>query len=700
MKYWVQICLGIFIVLKVDFLHAQAEVGEKANLSAELKVEQTDVPVRLVTLFSSGVGYFEHSGKVIGDSSTELHFKTQQINDILKSLVLEDLDGGHVSSIVYPSQDPIEKTLRSFQVDITTNPSLGELLNQLRGAKVKVSVQAEIVPGTILGLEIKKKTIGDRADIIEMWYLNLISDGNIRSVSLDDVQKIELEDVQLQQELNKALLALSQARDQDKKPVVIHFQGQGERRVRLGYVVETPVWKTSYRLLMPKEVKDKGKLQGWAIIENQMDNDWNNVELSLVSGRPISFVQDIYQPLYIPRPVVQQELFASLRPQTYDDGLALDQEESIQSFGIMDKKAMPAAAAPAMESARGRGREQYAYQAEAQSPMDAFSSISGAVSAQKMGELFQYTVGNVSLPRQRSAMIPIVADDIEVERVSIYNQNVFPKNPLNGARIKNTSGKHLLQGPITVFDDNTYAGDAQIDNLPPNQERLISYAIDLEVYVDPDMAREVSALETGKIVKGILELTRKNTVSQSYLIENKSKKDKTIIVEHHFRPGWKLIDSPTPIETTDRLYRFKDSVKAGEQSKLVIKEEFVQGEVLAILSVDLGQLEYYSRAGEIPKNVRETLIKLMELRSAMLDTERKIQDKEKELRDISQEQERIRSNMETVDKSSQYYTRLLQKLNDQETKIENLQKEIDELKQAYEKQRQDLENSILNTNIG
>ena len=111
-------------------------------------------------------------------------------------------------------------------------------------------------------------------------------------------------------------------RDQDKKPVTINFTGDGERHVRIGYVVETPVWKTSYRLILPAGAQDKPKIQGWAIVENQTDNDWNGVQLSLVSGRPISFIQDLYQPLYIPRPVVQPELYVSLTPQQYDGGIA------------------------------------------------------------------------------------------------------------------------------------------------------------------------------------------------------------------------------------------------------------------------------------------------------------------------------------------------------------------------------------------
>src|SRR6266700_640118 len=307
---------------------ARAQLGDQGK-PAPAKPD-ANVPVKVVVLFSSGVGYFEHAGSVTGEASTELRFKTNQINDILKSLLLQDMGGGKVTTVVYPSQDPIDKTLKSFQVDITGDPSLAELLGQLRGAKVQVTAGAENLSGTILGLEKKPKAIGEKGSI-EVWTLNLISGGTIRSVELADAKKIELEDQQLQEELSKALTALAQARDQDKKPVTINFSGEGERQVRIGYVVETPIWKTSYRLVLPGDgadkAKDKPKLLGWAIVENQTDNDWGNVQLSLVSGRPISFIQDLYRPLYVPRPVVQPELYASLRPQTYDAGMGLSADK-------------------------------------------------------------------------------------------------------------------------------------------------------------------------------------------------------------------------------------------------------------------------------------------------------------------------------------------------------------------------------------
>ncbi|MGA2401260.1 MAG: hypothetical protein ABSG91_06090, partial [Syntrophobacteraceae bacterium] len=258
-----------------------------AETSSGSGVSRADLPVSMVMLFSSGVGYFEHSGTVQGNSSAELRFKSSQINDILKSLVLEDLNGGRIGAIAYPSQEPIEKALRNFQVDITSNPSLPELLNQLRGAPVLVAVHAEQIEGTILGLEKRRRTLpGQDHQVIDDWVFNIMSGAAVRSVRLDEAQKVEIRDPELQMELQKALSSLAEARNQDKKQILINFQGDGNRKVRLRYVIETPIWKTSYRLILPQNKGDVSKFQGWALVENQTDADWNDVQLSLVSGRP------------------------------------------------------------------------------------------------------------------------------------------------------------------------------------------------------------------------------------------------------------------------------------------------------------------------------------------------------------------------------------------------------------------------------
>ncbi len=337
---------------------------------------------------------------------------------------------------------------------------------------------------------------------------------------------------------------------------------------------------------------------------------------------------------------------------------------------------------------------------EMMTPFDATAAVASVAAAREIGELFQYVVGDVSLPRQKSAMIPIVTDDIEVQRVSIYNQSILAKHPLNGARLKNTTGKHLLHGPITVFDDHTYAGDARIDNMPPDQERLLSYAIDLQVRVDATKNETTHTIQTVKITKGVMQIFRKYVHEQEYLIRNESDREKVILVEHHLRPGWELVDSPKPIETTETLYRFENNVSASETAKLAVKQQQVQAESITLLNKDVGSLVIFTQTDAIPEKVRVALSKAIALKNKADDTQREVRDTKSRIASITSEQSRIRSNMGAVRHNSDYYNRLMKKLDDQESQIEQHQAVLAELEETYQQQRKAFEDYLSDLEVG
>ena len=698
-----------------------------ASVNVRAQSANTDVPVREVVLFSSGVGYFQHEGTVRGDAATELRFKTTQINDILKSLVLNDLDGGHVGVVTYPSQAPLDKTLASFQVDISSNPSEGQLLDKLRGARISLGFNGangvESLQGTVLGVEEREVPGGkEGAAPLKQEFLNLVTSGGIRSLELARVDHFQLEDRNLQEELNRALAAVAGARDQDKKPVDIRFNGEGDRHVRLGYVVETPIWKASYRLVLPgKDARDKqGMLQGWAIVDNQTDNDWKDVRLSLVSGRPISFIQDLYQPLYVPRPTVVPELYASLRPQEYAGGQ--EQNAKAQAPGTnasgtngspRERQTIGSAldAGPVSATATATGGallDQGPVSAtggtsvpSAPAPMNVSESVAPLSNTAKIGELFQYTVGNVSLARQQSAMIPIINDPIEAEKVSIYNEDVLAAHPLNGVRLKNTTEdkKHFLQGPVTVFEEGRYAGDARIDDVPPGQSRLLSYGVDLQMSVLAKSPESNETVQTAKIIKGVLQITRESVDVREYSAENKGEDDRVLVIEHPVRPDWKLADTPAPVETTDALYRFQQPVAAGKTEKFTVREERVWDQRIVLSQRATEQFEWCSRVGTIPAAVREALAKAVARVQAVDAIQDQITQKDAQIKDLSGDQDRIRENLKSVDHASAYATRLLKKLDDQESQLEKLHAEADALRTKLDTDRKAYEDSLNNLNV-
>ena len=676
------------------------------------RVANADVPITKVILFSSGVGYFEHSGLVRGNAATQLRFKTDQVNDILKSIMLQDEDGGRVSAVTYPSEAPVDKTLRSFQVDITQNPSLAQLLNQLRGARVTIQLQTgRSITGTVLGVEMRNKAAGSNV-ATTVAVLNVLSGATIREVELPSIANLTLDDPELQDELTKALAALVQSRDQDKKPVTIDFTGTGDRRVRIGYVVETPIWKTSYRLLLA----DKGTsaaLQGWAIVENQTESDWKNVSLSLVSGRPISFKMDLYQPMYSTRPTVVPELYAGLHPQVYAGGTEADKEhvtmeapgEALRATGIAGGTARgPGTCVPRTIGCGPDGRPaQLALNqvvttgGSAQREMDA-SSVQSLASTGELGDLFQYTVGNVTLGRQKSAMLPIVTDSVQVERISIYNEAVLKSNPLTGVWMKNTTGKHLLQGPVTVLDQGGYAGDARINDVPPGQDRLLSYGIDLEMPVTVSH-RSSSEMVAAKISNGVVVFSRRVTDVADYDADNKSNKSKTLVIEHPTEYGRKLVNTEKPFETTPNLYRFKGAAPANKVTTLTVTEETIQEEPIALVQAGAGLLDGLVGTGHIAPNVRDAIEKVIQQKQAIAALNRDLAAKTQQITSITAEQARIREDMKAVASSTDYYKRLLTKLNDQETSIEQLQADQKSIREKVQALQNQLAGYIATLNI-
>ncbi len=196
--------------------------------------KQTNLPLKKVVMFTSGVGFFEHDGQVTGDAKVEMKFKTADVNDLLKSMVVQDLDGGRVSTVTYASKDPITKTLKGFAIDLTTNPTMAQLLQQLRGERVMVEAPNEL-SGVILGVETRKVKLGDH-ETTEQAVLNLLTEQGLRAVSLDTVARIKLDNEKLDAELRKALAVLASAHSNDKKSVELSFLGKGTRQVRVGYI--------------------------------------------------------------------------------------------------------------------------------------------------------------------------------------------------------------------------------------------------------------------------------------------------------------------------------------------------------------------------------------------------------------------------------------------------------------------------------
>ncbi len=680
--------------------------------------ETVDLDVTRVALFSSGVGYFECQAEVTGDATAELKFRTDQINDIIKSMVVQDFDGGKVGVISYASRDPIEKTLRSFGVDLTGKPTLGQLLDQLRGEPVEIT-GARSKSGLIVGVEKSQILSPDGKTLQIIEQLTLLTDAGLEKLDFTNIGSIRLTNDKIDAELRKALATLATSHDADKKSVSLSFEGVGQRRVRVAYVLEAPIWKTSYRLVLSEEKKPF--LQGWATVENATEEDWKNVQLSLVSGRPISFRMDLYTPLYVPRPIEQLELYASLRPPEYEGGFEPLRATAERSFDVTQGMDARGGRGGGMFGG-GRGRGGEVLRMKAAAPVDARrprrppawsslgeevaglgleeSGVASVATAQEAGELFEYRIDTpVSIPRQHSAMLPIVNDRIEGEKVSIYNAATHPKHPLNGLELKNTTGLHLMQGPVTLFDGNIYAGDAKLPDLKPDEKRLIAYALDLSTEVLVKQKRVPDELVSLRIAKGMLWRQQKYVDNREYRIKNKDDELRTVLVEQAFSDDWKLVEPKEAYERTKHLLRFKVPAAAQETTSFRVRVERIAHHSVVLASVGLDQIRIYLRSSVITPAVKQALEKVVALRTELDDVKRRRLRLEKERGEEIAEQKRIRENLKTLDRQSDAYTRQLRQFDEVDARIAKLRDQIKTARDEEEQKYKTMENYLLNLNV-
>jgi len=515
-------------------------------------------------------------------------------------------------------------------------------------------------------------------------------------VKLSEVQRLRFQNPVIENEFRRALETLALSHDTQKKAVSLHFTGEGKRKVQVGYVTEAPIWKTSYRLVLDK--KDKPYLQGWAVVENPTDEDWNQVEMSLVSGRPISFRMDLYNPLFISRPLVEPELFASLRPPTYSGAMAKsakeaqDGDKAANGFFAPPPPGVEPMAARALRDGAGEDkggfggakneqekqqRQQYAQDLAAKlgNKMEVGRSVGSVATASALGDYFQYVIDvPVNLGRQKSALLPIINKDVDATRVSIYNPNVQAKHPLLGLKFKNSTGMNLSQGPITVFEGSTYAGDTRVLDLQPGEERLVSYAIDLGTEVAVKNGNNSSKITKVKAVKGIVSTETLIREEKVYDISNRSDFDRTLLIEHPNRKGqgFAFKGDNKPAEEAADVFRFSVPVTSKKDLSYSVIEERTQGATITLTNGAENQIRFFLSLNEATPELKAKLNQALTLKAGFDDIRREITNINTRIQTITTDQNRIRQNLREVPKDSEAYTRYLKKFDDQEKEMDDL----------------------------
>ncbi len=682
---------------------------------------QPMLPITRVVLFRSGVGYIERTGTIDGNATLTLMLREPQMNDLLKSMVLIDFDGGRIQTVQYTPRDPLARTLSSYAINIADNPSRAMLLTRLRGVPIEVRVrQSEALTtlqGTILSVESQPVRTGppvpetsasrglpgaapsgfsgwQAPPTREEYWLNLLTEQGVQTVPLADVVNFRLLDERLQRELSNALQTLASGLDNTRKAVELRFEGSGRRRVLVGYITEMPLWKMSYRLVIPQA--GKPLLQGWAIVENTTDEDWNRVQVSLVSGRPISFIQNLYEPLYIRRPIFRPPLEEGLEPYL--------PEAAIPAAPEMDVEAEPMAPGAA-ESVPHVGRggagamRRGAPPALGESLEEMKRSIESVAQGQALGPLFEYRVQvPVSIERQRSAMLPVINQTVEAEPVSLYNPSRHAVHPFAGVRLINTTELTLMEGAVTIYYGDSYGGDALIDTIEPKGERILTYALDTGVEVRRDQQDSRAEILTLKITRGVLQQQIRQRRTNRYSLVNRDRRARTVLVEQPYDGDWQLIE-PSQAERTRTLYRFRVALEAGGSSSLQVVEERTVEERYALLTVNEDTLQVLLRNAQASEAVRHALQEILNRRRQISELQTAITNREERIRAIEKDQERIRANMAQLDRASDLYKQYVQKLTEQEREIEQARQAIENLKQRVQNAQRELADYIQNLNI-
>jgi hypothetical protein len=647
------------------------------------------LPIRRVVLYKHGIGYFQREGSVRGDQALALTFKQAEVSDVLKSLTVLDLDGGHVASVSYDSTKPLEQLLAEVALQIPDQGSLVSLLPQIKGAKVQLHPGVgEPVAGAILGIDTTERSLGDA--VLRVTLLSVMTDGGeVRSFDLHQLAGLVILDPVLKRDLDFYLRTQLSSKKKDARTFTFFAQGAGERRIRLSYTLETPVWKATYRILLGEEGKGP-MIQGWAVVDNTQDEDWENIQLSLIAGLPVSFVHDLYTPRYIRRPEVRVQETTGVLPPTMEEGLEFESADAVRSYAekVQGGILLPDAAPAAFKRKAAMQREDRSGE----------SSMAAHVRERKIGDLFEYEIEHpVTIHRNQSALVPIVLRGFEGRPVLLYNKANRADNPMRCVEFKNTTGLTLEGGPVTVLEAGSYVGEAMLETIKPDEERLVPYCVELAVHVHDHLESKCDREHRIVIRNGTLHAHYREVSKTTYHLNNKSDQEHTLYLEHPRGGDWTLFDSPDPHETTENYWRFRFTLPARQVTQFVVQRKRLLQRVHGLSDVNDGQFSMWLQQKYLDEATETALREAFELRQQSAAHEAALRQLEAERSNIHNEQKRIRENLQSLGDrpaEKELRERFIRTLGAQEDRLEAIVAETKQRQQLRDEVRQRFQASL------
>lgn len=718
--------VGFDVFIIKEFPHMKKlflTVGVAALVSSSALAGE--IPVNRVILSTSGLANFEHRAKVSGDEKVEFPVRFEQVDDILKSLIVFDKQG-RLGGVTLPGKQPLAQIFKDlpFTQKQLSNPML--LLNAYQGAVVTVKGQGIAATGKILQV-VQKQVVHDDGKMETKHSLSLMTDAGLKQALLEDMQSLQFDEEKIRIEIARALDAIRENGTAERRLLSVNLLGSGSRDVTLSYVVDAPLWKAAYRMVVPETGKEKGLLQGWAVIENQTASDWKDVDLTLVSGNPVTFRQSLYQSYYVERPEIPVQVFGRIMPRVDQGTLATaaemesDKEERYDDGAMREKKTnrsmMKSLAAPAEATAFGGmpGAPPMPQMAmmdmvasnEAAVGMDSVAQAANAAQSSEATTqvLFRFP-DRFDLKSGQSMMVPFVSREVPMERISLYQPETHPTHPLAAVEIKNDGETGLPPGVLTLYEESpvlkgtAFVGDAQLPVVGQDEKRLISYALDSKTTVNRE-DKSTSAEDKITISQGVIRTAVKNKTEAVYTLKAPPKEDRTIVIEHPKMHGYELVKpDPKEVEVTDTHYRIKVKVKAGEKKIFPVVLENLMWQSWGIDGMATEQLLAYARStSNLDAETKKVFERLAAMRREMDAIDQQIYALDNERNTIFNDQSRVRENLKSLGGKSDIQQKYLKKLEEQEDRIQSIDEEKEKLAKQRQKKQAEMQEVIKDINF-
>jgi len=660
------------------------------------------LPVKRMVLYKHGVGFIERGDSFAGNDPIKLSFKRDTMDDILKSLCIFDMGKGRVTGLSYETGEDIAVQLAEKAITVPEQQALIGLMRQLKGYAVKLETVEGDLEGTVVGTQEGKtvtimpgpstpqQTVPSQPMATVKDYV-LLKDktGGMRAIDIERIVKFHILDEEAKSDLDFYLDAITSLRKKNTKAVTIFLEG-GNHELKVSYIMSMPSWRVSYRLAFDKK---ETILQGWGIIDNKLDEDLKDIRLSLVAGKPISFIYDIYTPRIVPRPIVREEVRTVSAPVELESGaealMDADMQPERERAGedmklseCMEERPMVLQKAKMDDSrAYGHGARARGVGSTTPSSGEVFAA-SPAVQTKtvEMGEFFKYDIDTpVTVKRGQSAMVPILQSKITCIKEHVYNNEKMPKNPVVTMKIKNDTGAVLERGPILVLDENTYVGEAILPYTSMESENHLAYSVDLGVIVN-EKYNSGSELRTIRIANRYLQKEHLEWKECEYDVQNKKKDGIDFVLEHR-KTDYKIDEKVTqkPTDTTESYYRWKFKIEGKTASKFKVREVTTRLYSEAIRTMGLETLKYYLNNNFINKRDFADVKAVIDLQIEINRINKEIADLNTERSRINEEQGRLRSNMNALGRSTQeekLRAKYIEKLDGQEKRFEDIEAQI------------------------